>query len=106
MTTKVRAAVPAMVLGALLALCSATVCAAPAAAAPPPVAAAVAAPPPATPSTAPPAAPQGPKIDPAQNSQANADKTKNKVIIGVIAAVLLVIVVWGRRIRSRAEKNG
>ncbi|TNC20693.1 hypothetical protein [Amycolatopsis alkalitolerans] len=50
-------------------------------------------------------APVGPVIDPADNERANAQKTKNKIVVGVIAAVLLGIVLWGRSIRRKKRKK-
>lgn len=47
----------------------------------------------------------GPVLDPAQTDKANSEKTKNKLIAGVVAVVLLGIVVWGRRIRSKKAKK-
>ena len=47
----------------------------------------------------------GPTLDPAESEQANAEKTKNKLIVGGIAAVLLVIVLWGRSVRKKRTKN-
>lgn len=49
--------------------------------------------------------PPGPVIDPAQTDKANSQKTKNKLIAGLIAVVLLGIVIWGRRIRSKRAKD-
>ncbi|NKQ58253.1 hypothetical protein HFP15_35920 [Amycolatopsis sp. K13G38] len=49
-------------------------------------------------------APPGPRIDPADNAKANAQKTKSKIVVGVIAALLAVIVVWGRSIRKKRRK--
>lgn len=54
--------------------------------------------------TQPTTAPPGPRIDPTDNERANAQKTKNKVIVGVIAGVLAVIVVWGRGRRAKRKK--
>lgn len=47
----------------------------------------------------------GPRIDPVENKKANAEKTKSKVIVGVIAVVLAGIVFWGRMIRHKRKKN-
>ncbi|WP_410622014.1 hypothetical protein [Amycolatopsis sp. cmx-8-4] len=47
----------------------------------------------------------GPVLDPAQTDKANAEKTKTKLIAGLVAVVLLGIVVWGRRIRSKKAKG-
>lgn len=47
----------------------------------------------------------GPVIDPAQTDKANSEKTKNKLIAGLIAVVLLGIVIWGRKIRSKRAKK-
>jgi CubicO group peptidase (beta-lactamase class C family) len=52
-----------------------------------------------------PAPPPGPHIDPAENEKANAEKTKSKVVVGVIAVVLAGIVVWGRMIRRKRKKD-
>jgi hypothetical protein len=49
--------------------------------------------------------PPGPVLDPAQTDKANTEKTKNKLIAGLVAVVLLGIVVWGRRIRSKKAKK-
>lgn len=48
----------------------------------------------------------GPTLDPSESEQANAEKTKNKLIVGGIAAVLLVIVIWGRSVRKKSSKKG
>ncbi|MEV7091483.1 hypothetical protein AB0M80_01450 [Amycolatopsis sp. NPDC051045] len=47
----------------------------------------------------------GPVLDPAQTDKANSEKTKNKLIAGLIAAALLGIVIWGRKIRSKKAKG-
>jgi hypothetical protein len=47
----------------------------------------------------------GPVLDPAQTDKANAEKTKTKLVAGLVAVVLLGIVVWGRRIRSKKAKK-
>ncbi|MEU5266382.1 hypothetical protein [Amycolatopsis sp. NPDC021455] len=49
--------------------------------------------------------PPGPVLDPAQTDKANSEKTKNKLIAGFIAAVLLGAVIWGRKIRSKKAKG-
>ncbi|MEV4148314.1 hypothetical protein AB0J40_31955 [Amycolatopsis sp. NPDC049691] len=49
--------------------------------------------------------PPGPVLDPAQTDKANSEKTKNKLIAGVVAVALLGIVIWGRRIRSKKAKS-
>ncbi len=49
--------------------------------------------------------PPGPVLDPAQTDKANTEKTKNKLIAGVVAVALLAIVIWGRRIRSKKAKK-
>ncbi|WP_329052119.1 hypothetical protein OG738_06695 [Amycolatopsis sp. NBC_01488] len=49
--------------------------------------------------------PPGPVLDPAQTDKANSQKTKNKLIAGVVAVALLAIVIWGRRIRSKKAKS-
>ncbi|EOD67196.1 hypothetical protein [Amycolatopsis vancoresmycina] len=47
----------------------------------------------------------GPVLDPAQTDKANTEKTRNKLIAGLIAVVLLGIVIWGRKIRSKRAKG-
>ncbi len=47
----------------------------------------------------------GPVLDPAQTDKANSEKTKNKLIAGLLAVVLLAIVIWGRKIRSKKAKG-
>ncbi|MBE1498738.1 hypothetical protein H4696_005838 [Amycolatopsis lexingtonensis] len=49
--------------------------------------------------------PPGPVLDPAQTDKANTQKTKNKLVAGLIAVVLLGIVIWGRRVRSKKTKG-
>jgi hypothetical protein len=49
--------------------------------------------------------PPGPVLDPADTDKANTERTKNKLIAGLVAVVLLGIVVWGRRIRSKKTKS-
>ncbi|GLY68463.1 hypothetical protein [Amycolatopsis taiwanensis] len=49
-------------------------------------------------------APPGPRIDPAETDRANAEKTKNKVVIGLIVLVLAAIVVGGRYLRRKKRK--
>ncbi|WP_370946656.1 hypothetical protein AB5J62_03625 [Amycolatopsis sp. cg5] len=43
----------------------------------------------------------GPVLDPATTSEADNQKTKNKLIAGGAAVVLLLVVIWGRRTRSK-----
>lgn len=50
-------------------------------------------------------APPGPVLDPAQTDKANAEKTKNKLIAGGVAIVLLLLVIWGRKTRSSKRKK-
>ncbi|MEU0789646.1 hypothetical protein ABZ342_06240 [Amycolatopsis sp. NPDC005961] len=47
----------------------------------------------------------GPVLDPAQTDKANTEKTRNKLVAGVVAVALLGIVIWGRRIRSKKAKS-
>ncbi|KDN18347.1 hypothetical protein [Amycolatopsis rifamycinica] len=47
----------------------------------------------------------GPVLDPAQTDRANTEKTKNKLIAGLLAVALLGIVIWGRKIRSKRAKG-
>ncbi|HWD06557.1 MAG TPA: hypothetical protein VG674_29375 [Amycolatopsis sp.] len=47
----------------------------------------------------------GPVLDPTQTDKANAEKSRNKLIAGAIAVVLLVIVFFGRRARSKRNKG-
>ncbi len=49
--------------------------------------------------------PPGPVLDPAETDRANSEKTKNKLVAGGVAVVLLGIVVWGRRIRAKKRKK-
>lgn len=49
--------------------------------------------------------PPGPVLDPSQTDKANSEKTKNKLIAGLVAVVLLAIVIWGRRVRSKKAKS-
>ncbi|WP_307849796.1 hypothetical protein [Qaidamihabitans albus] len=43
----------------------------------------------------------GPELDP--QTEADARKTKNKLIVGGVALVLLIIVIWGRRTRNKRK---
>ncbi|WIX79773.1 hypothetical protein QRX50_02935 [Amycolatopsis carbonis] len=45
----------------------------------------------------------GPVLDPTQTDKANAQKTRNKLIAGGIAVVLLAIVFFGRRKRKKGN---
>ncbi|MEU4668799.1 LPXTG cell wall anchor domain-containing protein [Amycolatopsis sp. NPDC023774] len=45
----------------------------------------------------------GPVLDPTQTDKANAQKTRNKLIAGGIAIVLLAIVFFGRRKRKKGN---
>ncbi|KAA9148996.1 hypothetical protein FPZ12_044145 [Amycolatopsis acidicola] len=47
----------------------------------------------------------GPTIDPADNERANQQKTKSKIVVGVLAVVLAGIVIWGRSIRGKRRKK-
>lgn len=91
--TKARGVLAALMLGVLLSLTTPTAVAAPA-----PVAASATVP--FAEQTQP-----GPIIDPADNARANAQKTKNKIVVGVVCAVLLGIVLWGRSIRRKKRKK-
>lgn len=51
-----------------------------------------------------PDAPTGPDLNQDQ-ADADAKLAKRKLVIGVIALVLLVIVVWGHRVRSKRRKK-
>ncbi|MTD59362.1 hypothetical protein [Amycolatopsis pithecellobii] len=95
--TKPRRVLAALMLGVLLSFTAPTVLAV---AAP----AAVSAPAPAVQPVVTQAQP-GPVIDPADNARANAQKTKSKIVVGVVAAVLLGIVLWGRSIRGKKRKK-
>ncbi|RSN57232.1 hypothetical protein DMH01_27685 [Amycolatopsis sp. WAC 04182] len=50
-------------------------------------------------------APPGPVLDPAETDKANSQETKRKIIAGVAAAILLGLVVLGRRARSKKKKS-
>jgi len=50
-------------------------------------------------------APPGPVLDPAGTAQANSQRTKNKLIAGGVAVVLLLLVIWGRKVRSKKAKK-
>ncbi|ONF65512.1 hypothetical protein [Amycolatopsis keratiniphila] len=50
-------------------------------------------------------APPGPVLDPAETDKANSQETKNKVIAGIAAAILLGLVILGRRSRSKKKKS-
>ncbi|MEV6901303.1 hypothetical protein [Amycolatopsis sp. NPDC051372] len=45
----------------------------------------------------------GPVLDPTQTDKANAQKTRNKLIAGGVAVVLLAIVFFGRRKRKKGN---
>ncbi|WP_326568308.1 hypothetical protein VSH64_42170 [Amycolatopsis rhabdoformis] len=47
----------------------------------------------------------GPVLDPTQTDKANAQKTRSKLIAGGVAVVLLAIVFFGRRARSKKSKG-
>lgn len=51
-----------------------------------------------------PDAPTGPDLNQDQ-ADADARLAKRKLVIGVVALVLLVIVVWGHRVRSKRRKK-
>lgn len=51
------------------------------------------------------AAEQGPVIDSESRRQAENEQTRRKLVVGGIAAGLLVIVIWGRRVRSVKRKK-
>ena len=46
----------------------------------------------------------GPRIDTDENTKANQEKTKNKIIVGVLAVLLALLVLWGRSIRRKKRK--
>ena len=43
----------------------------------------------------------GPKLDPEESAKADSDRTKKNFIVGGIALVLLLTVIWGRRVRTK-----
>ncbi|KZB82243.1 hypothetical protein [Amycolatopsis regifaucium] len=47
----------------------------------------------------------GPVLDPAETDKANSQETKNKIIAGIVAAVLLGLVILGRRTRAKKKKS-
>jgi hypothetical protein len=49
--------------------------------------------------------PPGPVLDPAQTSKADQEKSRNKLIAGGVAIVLLLIVLYGRRVRAKKRKK-
>ncbi|MFC9254352.1 hypothetical protein ACFWMR_27495 [Amycolatopsis thailandensis] len=49
--------------------------------------------------------PPGPVLDPAETDKANSQETKHKIIAGVAAAILLGLVILGRRSRSKKKKS-
>ncbi|MEC3981585.1 hypothetical protein [Amycolatopsis sp. H20-H5] len=50
-------------------------------------------------------APPGPVLSPSETDKADTEKTKNKLIAGGVAIVLLLLVIWGRRMRSSKRKK-
>jgi hypothetical protein len=50
-------------------------------------------------------APPGPVLDPAGTTEADAQKSKNKLIAGGVAIVLLLLVLWGRKVRNPKAKK-
>ncbi|MDT7725274.1 MAG: hypothetical protein QOI21_1850 [Actinomycetota bacterium] len=50
-------------------------------------------------------APPGPVLDPAQTAEADAATTKNKLIAGGVAVVLLLLVLWGRKVRKKKPEK-
>ncbi|MDQ3578785.1 MAG: hypothetical protein M3443_14575 [Actinomycetota bacterium] len=48
-------------------------------------------------------APAGPQLD--QPTEEDAEKSKNKLIIGITAVVLLGVVVYGNRYRAKRRKS-
>ncbi|QFU93748.1 hypothetical protein [Amycolatopsis sp. YIM 10] len=96
MITKLRGLLPAVLLGLLVLLPAPALAAGePAAAGSVPVVVAQD-----------PSPPPGPVLDPAESDRANSEKTKNQLIAGGIAVVLLGIVLWGRRVRAKRRKSG
>ncbi|WP_018682412.1 hypothetical protein [Actinokineospora enzanensis] len=52
------------------------------------------------------AAPTAPGVDiPQAPTEADKDKAKNKLVIGVAAVVLLAIVIYGNRVRAKRRKS-
>ncbi|MFD9894574.1 hypothetical protein ACFWY9_34955 [Amycolatopsis sp. NPDC059027] len=56
-------------------------------------------------SVAPRQQPPGPVLDPAETDKANKEKSRNKIIAGVVAALLLLIVILGRRQRKKSKSS-
>ncbi|MQA08557.1 MAG: hypothetical protein GEU98_08380 [Pseudonocardiaceae bacterium] len=50
-------------------------------------------------------APPGPRIDPDDNAQADSDLAQRKIVIGCIAAGLVLIVLYGRHVRKKRRKQ-
>lgn len=46
----------------------------------------------------------GPELDPL--TEAQAENNKNKIVVGIIAAVLLGAVLWGRYLRKKRASGG
>jgi hypothetical protein len=47
---------------------------------------------------------EGPELDP--QTEAEAQKNRSRIVVGIIAAALLGIVAWGRYLRSKKAKSG
>ncbi|MFE0027888.1 hypothetical protein [Amycolatopsis sp. NPDC059021] len=56
-------------------------------------------------SVAPQQQPPGPVLDPAETDKANKEKSRNKIIAGVVAALLLLIVILGRKQRKKSKSS-
>lgn len=52
-----------------------------------------------------PTPPPGPTLDPEKSERANSERAQNKTVVGIIAGVLLLIVLWGRRVRGKRNKQ-
>jgi hypothetical protein len=50
-------------------------------------------------------APPGPMLDPAGTAAADAATTRNKLVAGGIALVLLLLVLWGRSVRKKKPEK-
>ncbi|TCP56200.1 hypothetical protein EV191_101140 [Tamaricihabitans halophyticus] len=48
----------------------------------------------------------GPRIDPEDSAEADSQQAQRKFVVGIIAAALLAIVIYGRYVRHKRRKSG